>query len=113
MNNAGRSHVGAVEETGESEQRALFEVHFFGPAALTRAALPHLRARRSGAIVQVSSMGDDCRSRESPPTARRSSRSKASPKRYGPRSPIGRNRAHRRAGQFPHRTARRVRREIE
>lgn len=38
VNNAGRSHVGAVEETGEAEQRALFEVHFFGPAALTRAA---------------------------------------------------------------------------
>ena len=57
VNNTGRSHVGAVEETGEAEQRALFEVHFFGPAALTRAALPHLRARRSGAIVQVSSMG--------------------------------------------------------
>jgi NAD(P)-dependent dehydrogenase (short-subunit alcohol dehydrogenase family) len=35
VNDAGRSHVGAVEETGEAEQRALFEVHFFGPAALT------------------------------------------------------------------------------
>ncbi|OPG09004.1 hypothetical protein B1L11_27145 [Microbispora sp. GKU 823] len=66
MNNAGRSHVGAAKETGEAEQRALFEVHFFGPAALTRAALPHLRAPRSGVIVQVSSMEDDCRSRERP-----------------------------------------------
>ncbi|MGS2648302.1 SDR family NAD(P)-dependent oxidoreductase [Streptosporangium sp. LJ11] len=57
VNNAGRSHVGAVEETGEAGHRALFEVRFFGPAALTRAALPHLRARRSDAIVQVSSVG--------------------------------------------------------
>ncbi|MGI5159128.1 SDR family NAD(P)-dependent oxidoreductase [Microbispora sp. CA-102843] len=31
VNNAGRRHVGAVEETGEAEQRTLFEVHFFGP----------------------------------------------------------------------------------
>jgi NAD(P)-dependent dehydrogenase (short-subunit alcohol dehydrogenase family) len=57
VNNAGRSHVGAVEETTDAELRALFEVHVFGPAALIRAVLPHMRARRSGAIVQLSSMG--------------------------------------------------------
>jgi NAD(P)-dependent dehydrogenase (short-subunit alcohol dehydrogenase family) len=57
VNNAGRTHVGAFEETTEEELRALFDVHVFGPAALVRAALPHLRARRSGAIVQMSSMG--------------------------------------------------------
>ncbi len=57
VNNAGRTHVGAVEETTDAELRGLFEVHLFGPAALTRAVLPHLRARRSGAIVQISSMG--------------------------------------------------------
>lgn len=57
VNNAGRTHVGAFEETTEAELRALFEVHVFGPAALTRAVLPHMRERRSGAIVQMSSMG--------------------------------------------------------
>ena len=57
VNNAGRTHVGAAEETTEAELRDLFEVHFFGPVELTRAALPHMRARRSGAIVQLSSMG--------------------------------------------------------
>ena len=57
VNNAGRSHVGAAEETTDAELRSLFEVHVFGPAALIRAVLPHLRARRSGAIVQLSSMG--------------------------------------------------------
>ncbi|MFI5806477.1 oxidoreductase [Streptomyces sp. NPDC051561] len=57
VNNAGRTHVGAVEETGDAELRSLFEVHFFGPAALVRAVLPHMRERRSGAIVQLSSMG--------------------------------------------------------
>ena len=57
VNNAGRTHVGAFEETTEQELRELFDVHVFGPAALTRAVLPHLRERRSGAIVQMSSMG--------------------------------------------------------
>ncbi|SHK70516.1 oxidoreductase [Actinacidiphila paucisporea] len=57
VNNAGRSHVGAFEETGDAELRELFEVHVFGPAALVRAVLPSMRARRSGAIVQMSSMG--------------------------------------------------------
>lgn len=57
VNNAGRSHVGAVEETTDAELRALFDVHVFGPAALTRAVLPQMRERRSGAIVQMSSMG--------------------------------------------------------
>ncbi|MGW1513689.1 oxidoreductase [Streptomyces sp. NPDC002394] len=57
VNNAGRTHVGSVEETSDAELRSLFDVHVFGPAALTRAVLPHMRARRSGAIVQLSSVG--------------------------------------------------------
>jgi NAD(P)-dependent dehydrogenase (short-subunit alcohol dehydrogenase family) len=57
VNNAGRTHVGAVEETTDAELRSLFEVHLFGPAALVRAVLPHMRERGSGAIVQLSSMG--------------------------------------------------------
>jgi NAD(P)-dependent dehydrogenase (short-subunit alcohol dehydrogenase family) len=57
VNNAGRSHVGAAEETTDEELRELFDLHVFGPAALVRAVLPHMRARRSGAIVQLSSMG--------------------------------------------------------
>ncbi|MEU6988667.1 oxidoreductase [Streptomyces sp. NPDC046324] len=57
VNNAGRTHVGSVEETDDAELRSLFDVHLFGPAALTRAVLPHMRARRSGAVVQLSSVG--------------------------------------------------------
>ena len=57
VNNAGRGHVGAAEETSDAELRSLFDVHVFGPAALMRAVLPHMRERRSGAIVQMSSMG--------------------------------------------------------
>jgi NAD(P)-dependent dehydrogenase (short-subunit alcohol dehydrogenase family) len=57
VNNAGRGLVGAVEETTERELRDLMDVHFFGPAALIRAVLPHMRAQGSGAIVNLSSMG--------------------------------------------------------
>lgn len=57
VNNAGRGHVGAAEETTEAELKELFELHVFGPAALVRAALPGMRARRQGAIVQMSSFG--------------------------------------------------------
>jgi NAD(P)-dependent dehydrogenase (short-subunit alcohol dehydrogenase family) len=57
VNNAGRGLVGAVEETTDRELRDLMDLHFFGPAALTRAVLPHMRRQRSGAIVQMTSMG--------------------------------------------------------
>ncbi|GAA3515240.1 oxidoreductase [Actinocatenispora rupis] len=57
VNNAGRGMVGAVEETADADLRDLMDLHFFGPAALTRAVLPHMRRRGSGAIVQLTSMG--------------------------------------------------------
>jgi NAD(P)-dependent dehydrogenase (short-subunit alcohol dehydrogenase family) len=57
INNAGYGIVGAVEETPESELRALMETNFFGAAAVIKAALPALRARGSGAIVNISSIG--------------------------------------------------------
>jgi NAD(P)-dependent dehydrogenase (short-subunit alcohol dehydrogenase family) len=57
VNNAGRTQVGAVEETTDEELRSLFDLHFFGPVALTRAVLPHMRANGGGAIVQMSSVG--------------------------------------------------------
>jgi NAD(P)-dependent dehydrogenase (short-subunit alcohol dehydrogenase family) len=57
VNNAGRTQVGAVEETTDEELRALFDLHFFAPAALTRLVLPRMREQGSGAIVQMSSVG--------------------------------------------------------
>ncbi|MFJ4914037.1 MULTISPECIES: oxidoreductase [unclassified Streptomyces] len=57
VNNAGMGMIGAVEETGDRELRDLMDLHFFGPAALVRAVLPHMRRNGSGAVVQMSSMG--------------------------------------------------------
>ncbi|GGP85188.1 oxidoreductase [Streptomyces melanogenes] len=57
VNNAGRTQVGAFEETTDQELRDLFELHVFGPARLTRALLPQMRERGSGSIVNISSFG--------------------------------------------------------
>lgn len=57
VNNAGYGLVSSAEETTDQELRSMFETHLFGPAALVRAVLPHMRERRSGAVVQMSSMG--------------------------------------------------------
>jgi NAD(P)-dependent dehydrogenase (short-subunit alcohol dehydrogenase family) len=57
VNNAGYSVVGALEETSESELRAVFEPMFFGAVAITQALLPHMRERRTGTIVQITSVG--------------------------------------------------------
>jgi NAD(P)-dependent dehydrogenase (short-subunit alcohol dehydrogenase family) len=55
VNNAGYGLMGAVEELTEQEVRYQFDVNFFGPLNLTKAMLPHMRQRRSGIILQMSS----------------------------------------------------------
>lgn len=57
VNNAGYGYLAAVEEGEEDEVRALFDTNVFGLADVTRAVLPGMRARRSGHIVNVSSVG--------------------------------------------------------
>ncbi|HYG84728.1 MAG TPA: oxidoreductase [Azospirillum sp.] len=57
VNNAGYGYLCAVEEGEEAEIRAMFDTNVFGLAALTRAVLPGMRARRSGHIVNISSQG--------------------------------------------------------
>ncbi|MFD9190211.1 oxidoreductase [Streptomyces phaeochromogenes] len=57
VNSAGRTQVGAFEETTDRELRDLFELHVFGPARLTRALLPQMRERGIGSVVNISSFG--------------------------------------------------------
>lgn len=56
VNNAGYGLVGSLEETAEEEYRRLFDVNVFGLAEMIKAVLPGMRARRSGRIVNTSSM---------------------------------------------------------
>jgi len=55
VNNAGYGMIGAVEEGSADEYRPLFETNVFGLIEVTKAALPALRRRGSGRIVNVSS----------------------------------------------------------
>ncbi|OMB97035.1 oxidoreductase [Mycobacterium colombiense] len=57
VNNAGYGYRAAVEEGDDADVRALFETHFFGTVAMIKEVLPGMRARRSGAIVNISSIG--------------------------------------------------------
>jgi NAD(P)-dependent dehydrogenase (short-subunit alcohol dehydrogenase family) len=57
VNNAGYGYRAAVEEGDDAQVRELFETHFFGTVAMIKAVLPGMRARRSGAIVNISSIG--------------------------------------------------------
>jgi short-subunit dehydrogenase len=57
VNNAGYGAYGSVEEIPLAEARRQFEVNFFGLAALTQLVIPHMRKKRSGRILNVSSVG--------------------------------------------------------
>lgn len=57
VNNAGRGLLGAVEEASAAEIEAVFATNVFGVLHVTRAVLPHMRAARSGHVINIGSMG--------------------------------------------------------
>jgi NADP-dependent 3-hydroxy acid dehydrogenase YdfG len=57
VNNAGYGVTGAIEEVTEAEYMPMFETNVFGLINLTKALLPQFRERRSGTIVNFSSIG--------------------------------------------------------
>lgn len=57
INNAGYGHEGVLEESPLDEMCRQFDVNVFGAVAVAKAFLPHFRERRSGFIVNVTSMG--------------------------------------------------------
>ncbi len=56
VNSAGVTLLGAMEETPVAEAQALFDTNLFGLLRTIQAVLPHMRAQRSGRIVNVSSV---------------------------------------------------------
>lgn len=57
INNAGYGLLGGVEEASKEEIEPLFATNVFGLLAVTRAVLPHMRRRRSGHVINISSIG--------------------------------------------------------
>ncbi len=57
VNNAGYAIYGAVEDTTIDDARRQFEVNLFGLARLTQLVLPHMRKRKTGKVINMSSMG--------------------------------------------------------
>ena len=56
VNNAGIGYFAAIEEGEESEVRRMFEINLFGMIRMIQAALPGMRRRRKGCIVNISSL---------------------------------------------------------
>ncbi len=56
VNNAGYSYRAAVEEGDDAEVRRMFETNLFGLINMTKAVLPGMRTRRSGHIINISSV---------------------------------------------------------
>jgi NAD(P)-dependent dehydrogenase (short-subunit alcohol dehydrogenase family) len=57
VNNAGYGYLAAIEEGEDGPVRTMFETNVFGLVAMTKAVLPGMRARKTGAIVNLSSIG--------------------------------------------------------
>ncbi|MDR1683914.1 MAG: SDR family oxidoreductase [Elusimicrobiota bacterium] len=56
VNNAAVSSYTSTEESVESDEKYLFEVNFWGAVRVVKETLPHLRARKSGLIINISSV---------------------------------------------------------
>jgi len=56
VNNAGYGYQSTVEEGEDAEIRAQFDANVFGLFSVTRAVLPHMRARRRGNIINITSV---------------------------------------------------------
>jgi len=57
VNNAGYGHEGVLEESSMDDLQRQFAANVYGPVAMIKAVLPGMRKRRSGHIVNVTSMG--------------------------------------------------------
>ncbi|HTG66376.1 MAG TPA: SDR family NAD(P)-dependent oxidoreductase [Flavobacterium sp.] len=57
VNNAGYGQLGTLEELTDSESRQNFDTNVFGSLNVIRKVMPHLRAQKSGSIINIASIG--------------------------------------------------------
>ena len=56
INNAGVGITGPIEETPDEEIKKAFDTNYFGPLSVIKAVLPHMRSRKKGLIINVTSI---------------------------------------------------------
>lgn len=56
VNNAGRGFAAAIEEASDAEVLQIFDLNVFAPVRMIRAVLPAMRARRSGLVINITSI---------------------------------------------------------
>jgi NAD(P)-dependent dehydrogenase (short-subunit alcohol dehydrogenase family) len=56
VNNAGTGAAGAAEDSSVAQDQRVFDINFFGLIRMTKAVLPHMRARGTGRIINISSV---------------------------------------------------------
>ncbi|MFC5730805.1 MULTISPECIES: oxidoreductase [Nocardioides] len=56
VNNAGIGSAGAAEERSVAQDQGVFDINVFGLMRMTKAVLPHMRARNNGRIINISSV---------------------------------------------------------
>ncbi|MCX8524960.1 oxidoreductase [Chryseobacterium formosus] len=57
VNNAGYGQLGTLEELTDDESRKNFDTNVFGSLNVIRKVMPHLRAQKSGSIINIASIG--------------------------------------------------------
>src|SRR4051795_10041658 len=57
VNNAGVGSSGASEESSVAQDQIVFDINVFGLMRMTKAVLPHMRAQKSGRVINMSSVG--------------------------------------------------------
>jgi NAD(P)-dependent dehydrogenase (short-subunit alcohol dehydrogenase family) len=80
VNNAGLMSIGLAEGYTEGQAPQQLDVNFLGPVRVCRAALPHLRAKRTGLLIRVTSISAGCCSLDVPSIVPANSRMKPTPR---------------------------------
>ncbi|MEM7730018.1 MAG: SDR family oxidoreductase [Pseudomonadota bacterium] len=57
VNNAGAAQLRTTEQASDEELQWMTEVNYYGVVRMTKAVLPHMRAARSGRVINISSVG--------------------------------------------------------
>ncbi len=64
INNAGFGVIAPIDDTPVKQVKEIFEINFFAVVRMIQAVLPHMRAEKSGLIINIGSLAGQARKRE-------------------------------------------------